>query len=158
MPIKTEVEEVTKSMVVLKVEIPFDELGESIDRAYRDVAQKVKIPGFRKGKAPRAVIDQMVGKDAVLHEALHDAIPAFYPQAVESSGIEPVAMPQIDVVQLLENEPLIFKARVEIKPEVKLGSYKKLEIEPAEQKPVAKEVETQLERLRNKFATLEGVK
>ncbi len=158
MPIKTEVEQVEKNTVVLKVEIPIDELGESIERAYRDVARKVKIPGFRKGKAPRAVIDQMVGKEAVLHEALHEAIPAFYPQAVESSGIEPVTMPQIDVVQLSENEPLIFKARVDVKPEVKLGSVDDLEIEDIEQKTVAEEVTLQLNRLRAKFATLEIVK
>ncbi|MDP1808747.1 MAG: trigger factor [Actinomycetota bacterium] len=158
MPIKTEVEQVEKSMVVLTVEVPFDELGESIEKAYRDVAQKVKIAGFRKGKAPHAIIDQMVGKDAVLQEAMNDVIPAFYPQAVESSGIEPVTIPQIDVVQLSDNQPLIFKARVEVKPEVKLGAYKKLEIDEIEQKPVAEEVNKQLERLRNKFATLEVVK
>jgi len=158
MPIKTEVEQVEKSMVVLTVEVSFDELGESIDKAYRDVARKVKIPGFRKGKAPRAIIDQMVGKDAVLHEALNDAIPAIYPRAVESSGIEPVTMPQIDVVQLSDNLPLIFKARVEVKPEVKLGAYGKLEIDDIKQKPLAEEVQNQLERLRNKFATLEVVK
>lgn len=158
MPIKTEVEQVEKSLVVLTVEVPYDQLGESIEKAYRDVAQKVKIPGFRKGKAPRSIIDQMVGKEAVLHEALHDAIPDFYPRAVESSGIEPVTMPQIDVVQCLEDQPLIFKARVEVKPEVTLGDYKKLEIDEIEQKPVAEEVETQLDRLRSKFATLEVVK
>ena len=81
-----------------------------MDRAYRDVAKKVKIKGFRSGKAPRAVIDQMIGRDAVLHEALHEIIPDIYPKAVESAGIEPITSPEIDVVQILDNKPLIFKA------------------------------------------------
>lgn len=158
MTIKTEVEEVEKHTVILKVEVPFEDLGESINRAYRDVAGKVRIPGFRKGKAPRAIIDQMIGKDAVLNEALQDFIPDIYPKAVESSGIDPVTMPQIDVVQIKENEPLIFTAKVQVKPEIKLGSFDDLIIDPLKQKTIKDEVEEEIDKLRNKFATLDVVK
>lgn len=158
MPIKTEVEQIEKNLVLLKVEVPFDELGTAMEKAYRDITKKIKIPGFRQGKAPRTVVDQMVGKEAVKQEALNELIPKFYPQAIDVAGIEPVAMPQIEVVQFDDNEPFIFKARVEVKPEVKLGSYAKLDIDDVKLKPVDAEIKTQLEQLQNKFATLEVVK
>lgn len=157
MPIKTEVEESEKSKVILTVEVPFDELGEMIDRAYRNVTKSVKISGFRAGKAPRPIIDQMVGKEAVLHEAANDMVSTFYPQAVDSAGIEPVSMPRVEVVQLADKEPLVFKATVEVRPEVKLGDFNTLIIDEVEQTPVAEEVEKQLDRLRDKFATLEVI-
>ena len=160
MAIKTEVEQVEneKHTVVLKVEIPYEEIGDEIDRAYQDIAKKVKIPGFRKGKIPKAVIDQRVGKDAVLHEALHEIIPFYYPMAVESSGIEPVIRPEIDVLQLSENEPIVFTAKVQVKPEVKLGSLGKLKVELPPEKAVKEEIDNELDRLRDKFATLDVVK
>jgi trigger factor len=157
MPIKTEVEQAEKGAVVLTVEVPFDELGALIDKAYRDVTRTIKISGFRKGKVPRPIIDQMVGKDAVLQEAANDMVSAFYPEAVQSSGISPVTMPKVQVVQLSDGEPLIFKATVDVRPEVKLGDYSELIVDDIEQEPVPKEVEKQIDRLRDKFATLEVV-
>lgn len=140
------------------MEIPFEDIGDSIDRAYRDIATKVKIKGFRKGKAPKAVIDQMIGKEAVFHEALHEIIPAFYPEAIESSGIDPISSPEIDVVQAIDGKPLIFKAKVEVKPEVKIADISKIEIEDQPKKSVSGEVKERLEKLRDKFSTLELVK
>lgn len=122
------------------------------------MATKVKIKGFRSGKAPRAVIDKMIGRETVLHEALHEIIPDIYPKAVEKAGIEPVTSPEIDVVQILDNKPLIFKAKVQVKPEVKLPSLDKMVVDLVAKKTVADEVKKRIEKLRNKFATLNVVK
>lgn len=158
MPIKTEVEEVEKNIVLLKVEVPFDEMGEAIERAYRDIAAKAKIPGFRQGKAPRTVIDQHVGKETVLNEALQEVIQIVYPQAVESAGIKPVAMPEINVVNIAENQPLVFNAKVQVKPAIKLGSLDEVEIEALPKKSVAEGVKVEVEKMQDKFATLDHVK
>ena len=100
----------------------------------------------------------MIGRDAVLHEALHEIIPEIYPKAVESAGIDPVTSPEIDVVQIVDNKPLIFKAKVQVKPEVKLPSLSSLVVDSYTEKTAADDVKKQVEKLRNKFATLNVVK
>lgn len=155
MAVKTDVEEIAKHTVKLKVEVPEAEIQPTIKKTYKDIANKVRIPGFRKGKAPKPVIDMMVGKEAVLYEAAQELVVQFYPQAVEKAGLEPVAMPKINIEQIEEGKPLIFTAEVEVKPEVILGDYENLLIEPVETKVTQKDVEKEVNRLREKFATLE---
>lgn len=158
MTIKTDVEEVEKHTVLIKIEVPPEAIADHIKQAYREIARKVRIPGFRKGKAPRPIIDQMVGKDVVLEEALQDILPDIYPEAVKSAGIVPVTMPEFNVIQIKEDEPLIFTAKVQVKPEVELGDLKKLTLTEAEAVNITDEVNKELERLQKKFATLEVVK
>ncbi len=158
MTIKTDVKKVEKDTVVITIEVPAEQIAGPINKSYREIAKKVRIPGFRRGKAPKPIIDQMVGKEVVLDEAANDMIPDIYSEAVKDSGVIPVTMPEIEVVQIKENEPLIFTAKVQVKPEIKLGSLDDLEIEPMEQASLADEVDSELEKLRNKFATLDVVK
>jgi len=155
MALKTDVEEVAKNTVKLKVEVPENEIQPTIKKAYKDIANKVRIPGFRKGKAPKPIIDMMVGKEAVLYEAAQELVVQFYPQAVEKAGLEPVTTPEINIEQIEEGKPLIFTAKVEVKPEVTLGDYKNLVIEPVDATVTQKDVEKEINRLREKFATLE---
>ncbi len=158
MTVKTEVEEVDKHTVVVTIEVSADQIAGPISKTYREIAKKVRIPGFRKGKAPKPIIDQMVGRDVVLDEAANDIIPDVYTEAVKAAGVVPVTMPEIDVVQIKIDEPFIFTAKVQVKPEAKLGSLDDLEVEQVEPPSLSEGVKTEIERLRNKFATLEVAK
>ncbi len=157
--LKTNVEPLKeeKSTVILKVEIPPENITTFVDKAYKLISQKVSIPGFRKGKAPKVIIDQMIGKDQVLNQAAQDIIPQFYPKAVESTGIEPVAEPDIDIIQLEEGKTFIFNAKVQVKPEVKLPDYSTIEVPKQSTRVTAKELNDKIEVLRNKFSRLEPV-
>lgn len=156
---KTEVQEVEneKNTVILKVEVPTEDIAASIKKAYKEVSQKVKIPGFRKGKVPPLVIDQMIGKDAVLNEAINDLIPLVYPEAVESSGIEPVSQPEIEIEQLEDNKPFVFTAKVQVKPGVLLGDYEDIRVPDYPLKVTKEDIDRRLNNLRDKFAQLEPV-
>ncbi len=121
---------------VLTIEAEADELDKSLDEAYHRLVKKVSIPGFRKGKAPRPILVQHIGKDSLLEEALEHLIPDLYKEAIESQELEPIARPQIEVVQ---NEPLVFKATVSLKPEVKLGDYHSIKLEPSPAPKITKE-------------------
>jgi trigger factor len=116
--------------MVLNVEAEATELDKSLEEAYHHLVNEVSIPGFRKGKAPRAVLEQHIGKKSLLEEALEHLIPQLYNQAIESQKIDPIARPEIDVTQ---TEPLVFKAVVSLKPEVKLGDYHGIRLDASHQ-------------------------
>jgi len=134
--------------VVLNIEAEASELDKSLDEAYRRLVNEVSIPGFRKGKAPRAVLVQHIGKKTLLDEALEHLIPQLYEQAVESQKLEPITGPKIEIIQ---TEPLVFKAIVSLKPEVKLGDYHSIKLKPS---PIAeiteKEIASALEEFRER--------
>jgi len=121
---------------VLTIEAEANELDKSLDEAYRRLVNKVSIPGFRKGKAPRPILVQHIGKDSLLEEAFEHLVPDLYKQAIESEELEPIARPEIEVVQ---SEPLVFKATVALKPEVKLGDYHSIKMEPSRVPKISKE-------------------
>jgi trigger factor len=123
---KVSTEKLANCQVALNIEAEASELDKSLDEAYRYLVSKLSIPGFRKGKAPRAVLVQHIGKEGLVDEALERLIPPLYKQAIESEKLEPIAAPQIEVVQ---REPVIFKAIVPLKPEVELGDYHSLKLE-----------------------------
>lgn len=135
----------------LNIEAEADELEKSLNEAYHRLVNKVSISGFRKGKAPRAILEQHVGKDALMREALERLIPQLYKQALESEHIEPIAAPQIELTQ---NEPLVFKAIVPLKPEVKLGDYHRIKLKPEPVEIADKEIEAAIENLRQQQAVL----
>ena len=133
---------------VLTIEAETGELDKSLDEAYHHLVSKVSIPGFRKGKAPRAVLVQHIGKKNLEEEAFEHLIPQLYKQAIESQEIEPIARPDIKVVQ---TEPLVFKATVSLKPEVKLGDYHSIRLEPHPIIKIAKkEVTAAMEQFRER--------
>jgi trigger factor len=153
--VKTDIETVEKNKVLLKVEVDSKEIGKAINQAYKSIAKKISIPGFRKGKIPKQVIDIRIGKEPVYQEALREMLPVYYNQAIKSSGIEPIDQPEFDVVQIEEGKPLLFNVKVEVKPEVKLGEYKGVEVTKEKAEVKEEEVERQLEAMREKVATLE---
>ncbi|RJQ33240.1 MAG: trigger factor [Actinobacteria bacterium] len=158
MTIKTQVKEIEENKVEIQVEIPIEQVKESIEAAYRALSKKAKIPGFRQGKVPPKVIDTQFGKGAVLEQALRDDLGKFYIQAVEETGIVPVNSPNIEIQEMAEEKPLKFTATVEVKPKVKLGNYKQLKTKKKLSKVEQKDIDAQLQMIRDKFANLEVAK
>jgi trigger factor len=154
---KTEVEKLEKNKVVLKVEVPAEELVDAYKWAYKSISQSVSIPGFRRGFVPPEVIDRKLGKEAVDNEVLKEMLPTYYWMAVQEAGVEPIDQPQIEVKQLEKSKALLFNATVETKPEVRLGEYKGLTVTRTPAEAGEQEVQERLEYLRNRFAQLEVV-
>ena len=125
-----------------------------MQKAYRKMVTKVNIPGFRKGKAPRQVLEAFLGKEALFEDALEEVIPQAYDEAVKETEIEPVSQPKIDIVQLEDGKPLIFKANIIVKPEVKLGTITGLKVEVPKQEVKDQDVDQRLETMRNRYAHL----
>ena len=124
-----QVEKLEKSMAKLTIEVSAEEFDAAITKAYQKSRSKIAIPGFRKGKAPRAMIEKMYGAGIFYEDAANILIPDAYENAAEESGLEIVAQPEIEVVQIEKGKDFIFTALVAVKPEVTLGEYKGLEIE-----------------------------
>lgn len=123
------VEKIEKNVVALEVTVDAGKFVLAVNQAAKTLAKKVNVPGFRKGKAPRRMVELHVGKEALYDEALDHLIGAAYAEAVVESGIKPVDRPSVDLVQIEEGKDLIFKAKVSVKPEVELGEYIGLHIE-----------------------------
>ena len=111
---------------VLTVEVDEETVEKALNQAFRKVVKKVTVPGFRKGKVPRAIFERRFGVEALYEDALDILLPEAYASAVKETAIEPVDRPEIDIEQMEKGKPLIFKATVTVKPEVKLGEYKGL--------------------------------
>ncbi len=154
---KTEVEKLEKGKVKIKVEVPKETIKKAIEKAYKSISNKVSIPGFRRGKVPKKVIDAHMGKDVVYNEMLQDSISDFYSEAVDVSGIEPVTQPELEVdpSKVTENSSFEFSATVQVKPEVSLGNYKNLEIKKKSPRVTKKEVEKVVDDMLERFSTLE---
>lgn len=126
--VKVTLEKKEKNQVLLEVEVETQRFEAAYDKAYKKVAQQVNIPGFRKGKAPRPVVERHVGPEYLKQEALEVLIPEVYSSAVEQEKLEPIAEPRFELVKAEKDEPIIFKATVEVRPEVTLGQYTGIEI------------------------------
>ena len=113
------VETLSPTRVKLTVEAGFDELKPELDKAYRTIAKQVKIQGFRPGKVPPRILDQRVGRGVVLEEAVNEAIPRLYGEAVESAKVAPLGSPDVEVTELADNDKLSFTAEVDIRPGVR---------------------------------------
>ncbi|MEW6189543.1 MAG: trigger factor [Actinomycetota bacterium] len=151
------VEELEKNKVLLKVEVPTGDVDQAIEKAYKSISSRVSIPGFRKGRIPRKIIDARIGKESVLQEALNEMLPVYYSRAVERSGIKPIDKPEIEVVQLKEGQPLLFNAKVQVKPKVKLGKYKGVKAKMPFIEVTDEEIDGHIELLKDRFAQLEPV-
>jgi trigger factor len=153
------VSELPGSRVRVEVEVPAEDVKRAVDRAARTLAREMRMPGFRKGKAPPSLVIQRVGFAAVLEEAIREALPEWYERALLGSGIAPVGDPSVEVVETpeTEDEPLAFKFEIGVRPEAELGEYKGLEVGKAEVEPPADLVDREIERIRESFARLEPV-
>ena len=154
---KTDVEELGPTRVRLSVEVPFEELKPSLDKAYREIAQQVRVPGFRPGKAPRQVIDTRVGRDYVLSQAVNDALPGFYDKAVADNEISPLGTPEVDVAELDYGKQITFTVEVEVRPAFELPDLSTLTVEVDGIKVSADEVEDYIASIRERFASLKSV-
>ncbi|MBP2663656.1 MAG: tig 1 [Firmicutes bacterium] len=147
---KVTAERIDNHKMVLNLEVPQTEVAKALEKAYRKLANQVNIPGFRKGKAPRKVIEARIGKEALLDEAFEILAPEAFGKALKEEGIDPVGRPEIEVVTLAEDQPLVFKATVTKMPEVTLGQYKDLAIENTTAEITDADVDSELEKNRSR--------
>ncbi|AEH53952.1 trigger factor [Heyndrickxia coagulans] len=139
---------------ILTVEVDAETVDKSLDKAFKKVVKQINVPGFRKGKIPRPLFEKRFGVESLYQDALDMIVPGEYEKAIEETGIEPVDTPNIDVEQMEKGKPLIFKATVTVKPEVKLGEYKGLEVEKPDTEVTDEDVEEELKKLQERLAEL----
>jgi trigger factor len=156
--VKTNVTELPESRVRVEAEVAAEEVERRVQQAARELGRQMRIPGFRKGKVPPPVVIRRVGRETVLDEALRNSLGNWYIDAIDRSGITPVGEPQLDVGELpAEGQPLTFSIEIGVRPRAVLGTYKGLEVGRREPAVPEDAVEAELERLRDRFATLETV-
>jgi trigger factor len=156
--LETTVERLEGNLVRLSVTIPAADVDTAIEKAYREVAGKLRIPGFRKGKAPRPIIDSHVGPEAVLAEAQEALVDESYPLAVDDEGLRPIESPDMgELDSLVPGEPFTYVAEVPVRPEFKLSSLDDLRIVAGAKTTTDAEVDSQVEHTRERFATVEPV-
>ena len=143
-----QVEKLEKNMAKLTVEVPAEDVEKAIQGAYQKTKKSINIPGFRKGKAPRQLIEKMYGKEVFYSDAVDAMLPKAYSDAVEECGEEIVSYPKIDVVQIESGKPFIFTAEVAVKPAVTLGEYKGIQVEKAPIEVTDEEIEAQVNKER----------
>jgi trigger factor len=155
----TTVESTDKHTVRLTIEVPIDELEKDMQKAYRSIANQIKIPGFRKGKVPKQIIDAQVGRDVVVEEFISESVPQYYRRALSDEELAPIADPEIDLEPFEDGKPLVFTATVEVRPRLDLteGDYRGLKVTKPSSEVSSEEVGEWIERLRERFAELEPV-
>jgi trigger factor len=152
--VKTAVEELSPTRVRLSVEVSFEELKPSLDKAYREVSQQVRIPGFRPGRVPPAIIDRRIGRGAVLSEAVNDALPGFYSKAVQDAEVFALGTPDVAITQLDDGKDLTFTAEVEVRPKFELPDLAELAVTVSNATVSPDDVLEYLTSLRERFASL----
>jgi len=155
--VKSAVENLSPTRAKLTVEVPFEELKPSLDAAYKQIAQQINVPGFRKGKVPPQVIDRQVGRGAVLNEAVNQVVPEKYFEALQANSLEPLAQPEIEVTKIDDDEGIAFTAEVDVKPEITLPDYEGLSAQVDDIELADADVEEQIQALRERFGTLKDV-
>ena len=154
---KTDLESLSPTRVKLTVELLFDELQPSFDKAYASIAKQVSVPGFRKGKVPARVIEQRFGRGAVLEEAINDAVPKAYEDALREKEIVPVGRPEVDVTEIEDGEKVTFTAEVDVRPEFELPDYKAITVEVDSAEASDADIDEHIDNLRTRFASLKDV-
>jgi trigger factor len=153
-PVKTDVEELSPTRVRLTVEVPFDELKPSLDHAYREVGRQVRIPGFRPGHVPRQVLDQRVGRGAVLEHAINDAVPELYLKAVREAEVSALGQPEVEITKLEDGTEIAFTAEVDVRPGFEIPDLAQLQVVVDDADVSPDQVEEYLGALRERFASL----
>jgi trigger factor len=154
---QTTVENTDKHTVKLTIEVPVDEFTKDLDRAYRSISNQVKIPGFRKGKVPKQIIDAQIGRDVVREEFLSSSVPTYFRDAVREEDLAPISDPEIQLEQVEDDKPLIFTATVEVRPRLELApaDYEGLKVAKPATDVTDEEIDEWVDRLRERFAELE---
>ena len=154
---KSTVEQLTPTRVRINVEVPFTELQPDFDRAYKQLAKQVRLPGFRPGKAPAKLLEARFGREAMLDQVVNEALPGRYGQAVSDSDLRPLGQPDIEVTKKEYGQDLIFTAEVDVRPEITLPDPAQLTVSVGPIEIADDEVDAELESLRARFGTLTGV-
>jgi trigger factor len=155
--VKSTVEKLSPTRVRINVEVPFTELQPDFDRAYKELAKSVRLPGFRPGKAPAKLLEARIGREAMLDQVVSDVVPARYTEALSSSDVQPLGQPEIEVTKKEYGEDLAFTAEVDVRPEIELPDLSALTITVDPIEVTDDEVDTELQSLRARFGTLTGV-
>lgn len=151
---KASVEKIEKNRVTLEVEVEPEVMATAMQKAYTKLVKQVNIPGFRKGKVPRKVLENYIGTEPLMEEAVENVVPNAYLDAVAENAIEPIDQPNIEMVQLEDGKPVIFKATVDVKPEVTLGDYKGIEVAKKVDEVTDEDVDRYLKTLQERYAKL----
>jgi trigger factor len=155
--VKSTVEKLSPTRVRISVEVPFTELQADFDRAYKQLAQQVRLPGFRPGKAPAKLLEARVGRGAVLEQVVNDALPGRYSEVVATEDLKPLGQPDIEVTRIEDGEELVFTAEVDVRPDIELPDLAELKISVDPVEITDDEVEAEMQGLRARFGTLKGV-
>jgi trigger factor len=154
--VKTDVEELSPTRVRFTIEVPFDELKPNLDRAYREVNRQVRVPGFRPGRVPPRVIDQRIGRGAVLEQAVNDAVPELYGKALEEHDIFALGQPAVEITKLDDGKQLAFTAEVDVRPKFDLPAIEGMPVTVEDAVVTPDQVEEYIGALRERFASLKG--
>jgi trigger factor len=156
---QTTVETTEPHTVKLTIEVPEDEFGKDLDRTYRAIANQIKIPGFRKGKVPKQIIDTQIGQDAIFEQFVNSSVPAYFRKAVADEDLAPITDPDIDVQQLEPGKPFVFSATVEVRPRLSFegSDYTGIKVTKPSVEVTEQEIDDWIERLRERFSELEPV-
>jgi len=155
--VQSAVETLSPTRVRLTVEVPFTELEPELQAAYRTIGGQVRVQGFRPGKVPPRILDQRVGRGVVLQEAVQQALPRLYSEAVDQSSVAPVGRPEVDITELQDRERLTFTAEVDVRPEIALPAFDSLAVTVEDAAVTDAEMDEQLDTLRERFASLTPV-
>jgi trigger factor len=155
--VKSTVEQLSPTRVRINVEVPFTELQPDFDRAYKELAKQVRLPGFRPGKAPAKLLEARIGREAMLDQVVNEALPSRYGQAVTESDVRPLGQPDIEVTKKQYGQELVFTAEVDVRPEISLPDLSALKISVDPIQVNDDDVDAELQSLRARFGTLTGV-
>jgi trigger factor len=155
--VKSTVETLSPTRVKLAIEVPFDELKPSLQKAYREIGAQVQVPGFRRGKIPAAVIDQRIGRGAVLNEAVQEAIPQQILAAVREHEVKTLGRPEVEITEFNDGAPLKFTAEVDVRPEITIPDLSTITVTVPALEIGENEIDEQINGLRERFATLKTV-
>jgi trigger factor len=155
--VKSTVEQLSPTRVRINVEVPFTELQPDFDKAYKELAKQVRLPGFRPGKAPAKLLEARIGREAILDQVVNEALPSRYGQAVTETDVRPLGQPNIEVTKKEYGEELVFTAEVDVRPEITLPDLSALKITVDAIEVSDEDIDAELQNLRARFGTLTGV-
>jgi trigger factor len=155
--VKTEIETLSPTRIKMVVEVPFEDLQPSVDAALTKIGKQINIPGFRKGKVPARVVEQRVGRAAVLDEAINDALPKVYDDIIRENKIRPIGQPEVEVTEIADGDKLAFTAEVDVRPEFELPAFDSLTVEVEAVAMLDADIDEQIDGLRGRFANLKEV-
>lgn len=142
--------------IILEVEEDYSEFIKSVDKTIIEASKEIKIPGFRPGKAPKAMVEKVLNREFIEAQAAQDLISTIYPKILDETKIDPVDYPKVEILENKKKKPVVFKIEIEVYPEVKLGKYKSLKVEKKEVKVTDEDVNKVLENLQKRLAHMEG--